>query len=161
MARRRKLLLPLQPPPLKLPRTPLAPLSATVFAPDGRLLRVLRHIGSTLVSGFIFRPFVMLLLPGLLLMAFSLYVNFWVAVEFVNALQAGPMALHEAAMVIYRDHPQTLFIGVLSLVLAIQLVSLGAVSLQNMRYFNDAYYMGVELRRALERPQCGAPADPE
>ena len=54
-----------------------------------------------------------------------------------------------------------LIIGVLSLVLAIQMISLGAVSLQNARYFNDAYYMGVELRRALERPQCGSPAEPE
>ena len=124
-------------------------------------MRVLRHIVSTLVSGFIFRPFVMLLLPGLLLLAFSLYVNFWVAVEFVNALLGGERALHAAAMSIYRDHPQTLFIGVLSLVLAIQMISLGAVSLQNARYFNDAYYMGVELRRALERPQCGSPAEPE
>ena len=124
-------------------------------------MRVLRHIVSTLVSGFIFRPFVMLLLPGLLLLAFSLYVNFWVTVEFVNALLGGERALHAAAMSIYRDHPQTLFIGVLSLVLAIQMISLGAVSLQNARYFNDAYYMGVELRRALERPQCGSPAEPE
>ena len=30
------------------------------------------------------------------------------------------------------------------------IVSLGAVSLQNARYFNDAYYMGVELRRVME-----------
>ena len=113
-------------------------------------MRILRHIASTLIAGFIFRPFVMLLLPGLLMLALSTYVNFWVVVEFVGAMAGGQRPLHAAALVIYRDHPQTLFIGVLSLVLAIQLISLGAVSLQNARYFNDAYYMGVELRRALE-----------
>lgn len=59
-------------------------------------MRILRHIGSTLIAGFIFRPFVLLLLlPGML-------------------------------------------------------ISLGAVSLQNARYFNDADYMGVELRRIIE-----------
>lgn len=113
-------------------------------------MRILRHIVSTLIAGFIFRPFVMLLLPGLLILALSVYVNFWVAVEFVGAMSGGHRPLYAAAMVVYRDHPQTLFIGVLSLVLAIQLISLGAVSLQNARYFNDAYYMGVELRRVME-----------
>lgn len=125
-------------------------------------MRVLRHIASTMISGFIFRPFVMLLLPGLLVLLLSLYTNFWLAVEFLRAFAAGHRELHDAAMVIYRDHPQTLFIGVLSLVLAIQLISLGAVSLQNARYFNDAYYMGVELRRALEGAgEAESPGDRE
>ncbi|HPU49925.1 MAG TPA: glycosyltransferase family 2 protein [Burkholderiaceae bacterium] len=118
-------------------------------------MRILRHIGSTLIAGFIFRPFVMLLLPGLLMLALSAYVNFWVVVEFLAALGAE-RPLHAAAMIVYREHPQTLFIGVLSLVLAIQLISLGAVSLQNARYFNDAYYMGVELRRVMEGQGDGA-----
>ena len=122
-------------------------------------MRVLRHIGATLISGFIFRPFMMLLLPGLLMLALSGYVNFWLIVEFVSALGGGSRELHQAAMAIYREHPQTLFIGVLSLVIAIQLMGLGALSLQNARYFNDAYYMGVELRRSIEA-RADAPVEP-
>ena len=112
-------------------------------------MRVMRHIGSTLVSGFIFRPFVMLLLPGLLLLLFSLYVNAWVVYEFFRALPRTGGELYLAALAVYREHPQTLFIGTLSLVLATQLIGMGAMSLQNARYFKDAYYMGVELRRAV------------
>lgn len=114
-------------------------------------MRVVRHIGSTLVSGFIFRPFVMLLLPGLLLFLFSLYVNAWVVYEFLRALPGAGGQMHLAALAVYSDHPQTLFIGTLSLVLSVQLIGMGAMSLQNARYFKDAYYMGSELRRQLER----------
>ncbi|HRO58050.1 MAG TPA: glycosyltransferase family 2 protein [Burkholderiaceae bacterium] len=114
-------------------------------------MRVMRHIVSTLVSGFIFRPFVMLLLPGLLLFLFSIYVNAWVIYEFVHALPGADGQMHLAALVVYRDHPQTLFIGTLSLVLSVQLIGMGAMSLQSARYFKDTYYMGSELRRQLER----------
>lgn len=113
-------------------------------------MRILRHVLSTLISGFVFRPFVMLMLPGLVLLAFSAYVNFWVLVVFLQALSAVGAYPAEAAAVVYRDHPQTLFIGVLSLVLAIQLISLGALSLQKKKYFEETYYADVQLRRLID-----------
>jgi hypothetical protein len=78
-------------------------------------------------------------------------VNAWVVVEFFRALPASNGELYAAAYVVYRDHPQTLLIGTLSLVLATQLIGMGAMSVQNARYFKDVYYVGTELRRALDR----------
>jgi glycosyltransferase involved in cell wall biosynthesis len=114
-------------------------------------MRILKHVLSTVISGFIFRPFVMLMLPGLVLLAFSAYVNFWVVAVFLQAMSAVGGDLAEAAGIVYRDHPQTLFIGTLSLVLAIQLISLGALSLQSKKYFEETYYADVQLRRLIDR----------
>ncbi len=48
-------------------------------------LRVMRQILGTTVSGFILRPFTFLLVPGLLLLAFSAYVNTWMVIHFMDA----------------------------------------------------------------------------
>ncbi len=112
-------------------------------------MRLLSHIFSTAVSGFVFRPFVMLLVPGLVALVFSAYVNFWVLVELVAAAHRTDGYMAEAAALLFQEHPATLLIGLLSLVLAIQLISLGAISLQSKKYYEETYFQFVRLRRQL------------
>lgn len=121
-------------------------------------MRLLSHIMSTFVSGFFFRPFMMLLVPGCLLLVFAAYVNTWVLIEFSALLQPAGGRLSEAAALLFRDHPATLLIGLLSLVLAVQMISLGGISLQSKRYFEETYFQLVKLRRQIAKAgQTGNP----
>jgi glycosyltransferase involved in cell wall biosynthesis len=112
-------------------------------------MRIFSHIVSTFVSGFVFRPFMMLLVPGLLVLAFSAYVNFWLFVELINAIGRSGGSLDLSARILFEEHPATMLIGLLTLLLAIQMVSLGALSLQSKKYFEETYFQLVKLRRQI------------
>jgi len=115
-------------------------------------MRILKHVFSTVLSGFVFRPFMFLVLPGLFLLAFSLYVNAWMFIHFFSALADMPSEARFASEAIakaYAAHPHTFIVGLLSLTLAIQLIGLGVVALQSKRYFEELYYLGVSVRRSV------------
>jgi glycosyltransferase involved in cell wall biosynthesis len=123
-------------------------------------MRILKHVFSTVLSGFVFRPFMFLVLPGIVMLAFSIYVNAWMFIHFFNAFAALPpherfasAALEQA----YTDHPHTFIIALLSLMLAVVLIGLGAIALQSKRYFEELYYLGVSLRRTIKDGQAGLP----
>jgi glycosyltransferase involved in cell wall biosynthesis len=113
-------------------------------------MRILKHVLSTVLSGFVFRPFMFLVMPGLVLLAFSAYVNFWMFIHFFNALAASPPESRDATAAFaqaYAQHPHTFIVALLSLMLAVQLIGLGVVALQSKRYFEELYYLGVTVRR--------------
>jgi glycosyltransferase involved in cell wall biosynthesis len=123
-------------------------------------MRIASHILATVVSGFVFRPFVFLVFPGFLLLLFSLYVNTWMVIHFFQALSSlapevlakeGPSAALAQA---YAAYPHTYIIGLLSLMLAFQLLGMGMLALQSKKYFEEVFYMGIALnRRAGNDPQ--------
>lgn len=111
-------------------------------------MRILRHMLSTVLSGFIFRPFMFFVLPGLLILAFALWVNIWMVVHFLDALQmvppdAGTDAVSWAIASAYREYPHTFIVGLLSLMLSVQLISLGILALQSKSYFEEIYFLGA------------------
>ena len=109
-------------------------------------MRILRHMFSTLLSGFLFRPFMFFILPGLLLLAFAGWVNVWMVIHFFEALGNAPPDVSDtvswAIATAYRDYPHTFIVGLLSLMLAVQLVSLGILALQSKSYFEEIFYLG-------------------
>ena len=120
-------------------------------------MRLLGHVLSTVLSGFVFRPFLFFVLPGLLVGAFAAYVNFWMFVHFFEAVgvlsESGEhFSLSSAFALAYREHPHTFVTALLSLMLAIQLIGLGIISLQNKRYFEDLFHLGSLESRQLRRP---------
>jgi glycosyltransferase involved in cell wall biosynthesis len=115
-------------------------------------MRIVRHMFATLLSGFIFRPFMFFIAPGLALLAFSLYVNTWMVMHFFDALATVPdggFSARAAAAVAdaYAQYPHTFIVGLLSLMLAVQLVSLGILALQSKSYFEEIFHLGITLRR--------------
>lgn len=116
-------------------------------------LRVLRQIAGTTVSGFILRPFTFLLVPGLLLLAFAAYVNTWMVIHFFEAyaeLNAAPDSARDisaAVAIAYERYPHTFIVGLLSLMLAMQLVGMAMLSVQNKRYFDELFHLGSTLLR--------------
>jgi glycosyltransferase involved in cell wall biosynthesis len=112
-------------------------------------MRIIRHILSTVLSGFVFRPFMFLVVPGLLLLMFSLYVNGWMFIHFFDAyfsLPAGARTASEAVANAYAAHPHTFIVALLSLMLSVQLIGLGVLALQAKHYFEELFYLGNSRR---------------
>jgi glycosyltransferase involved in cell wall biosynthesis len=115
-------------------------------------MRILRHMLSTVLSGFVFRPFMFFVLPGLLLLAFSGWVNTWMVIHVFEALHNVPPdvatdSISWAVASAYRDYPHTFIVGLLSLMLSVQLISLGILALQSKSYFEEIYFLGASTRR--------------
>ena len=116
-------------------------------------LRVMRQILGTTVSGFILRPFTFLLVPGLLLLAFSAYVNTWMVIHFIDAyreLESSPDTARDfsaAVALAYAHYPHTFIVGLLTLMLAMQLMGMAMLSLQNKKYFDELFHLGSTLLR--------------
>jgi hypothetical protein len=121
--------------------------------PGGRKssMRIVGHIFRTLLSGFIFRPFAFFVLPGLCLLAFSTYVNIWLVIHFLNAYASlSPDVVGRVSVAVanaYLDFPHTFIVGLFSLTVSIQLISLGLIALQNKNYFEEMFHLASAINR--------------
>jgi glycosyltransferase involved in cell wall biosynthesis len=114
--------------------------------------RIFRQIFGTVSSGFMLRPFTFLLVPGLALLAFAIYVNAWVVLHFLDAYAqlestAGAANVSAALAIAYGQYPHTFIVGLLSLMLALQLTGMAMLSAQNKRYFDELFHLGSTLLR--------------
>jgi glycosyltransferase involved in cell wall biosynthesis len=120
-------------------------------------MKVLQHMLSVLLSGFIFRPFMFFILPGVALMIFASYTIVWMFIHFFRqfrlltqytwVLDRASFALAEA----YAKFPHTFIVGLLSLMLAIQLLGLGILAMQNKKYFEEIFYLvSMVYRQGLD-----------
>ncbi len=134
-------------------------------------MRIAAQVISTLLAGFVFRPFMFLVVPGAFLMLFSAYVNAWMFIHYFEqyfnpglAITPGGDRVTTALAVAYGLYPYTFVIGLISLVLAIQLLGLGIVALQSKRYFEEMYFLTSGLiqdgrSRGPERSEGELPLD--
>lgn len=118
-------------------------------------MRILRQIGSVSMSGFMFRPILFFVIPGLALLAFAAYVNAWM---FIHTWEQYTLHTQyswfldrasQAVAVAYQHFPHTFIVGGLALMFSIQLLSLGLLALQNMRNFEDLFHLGTAIYRRL------------
>ncbi len=117
--------------------------------------RIYRGILSYVVAGFIFRPFMFFLLPGISLMAVSAYVLAWI---FVNVRRVyatlPPMPgyfddrFSAAVARTFHDRPYAFLVGGITLLVAFQFLSLGILSLQNKKYFEELFHIASSVRKA-------------
>jgi glycosyltransferase involved in cell wall biosynthesis len=117
-------------------------------------MKMLRHIVSIVLSGFLFKPFMFFVLPGLALLLFSAYVNAWMLIhvleQYQNYAQVTWFFSRASAAVAAAYHlaPHTFFVGFTSLTLAIQCLSLGILALQSKRYFEEIFHLGTTIYRS-------------
>jgi glycosyltransferase involved in cell wall biosynthesis len=129
-------------------------------------LQVVQQIAGTTMSGFLLRPFTFLLLPGLLLLAFSAYVNTWMLIHFFEAyaeLGASPEVTQDisaAVALAYARYPHTFIVGLLSLMLSMQLIGMAMLSLQNKRYFDELFHLGSTVLREQREDSTRRRGDP-
>jgi glycosyltransferase involved in cell wall biosynthesis len=115
-------------------------------------IRILKSFFSGLMAGFIFRPYIFYLGAGMLLLLISLYIIGWI---FYNVFQVLPniqvdthffddrfsMAISE----VFKERPYSFFIGGIVLITAIQILSLGFLSLQSKRYFEETFHINTSI----------------
>lgn len=120
-------------------------------------LKILRHTMAVMLSGFLFRPVVFFIAPGLVLLALSIYANAWTIIHVFEHYQilsrAGDFDVTDAVAAAFRQTPHTFIIGGMTLMLAIQLLSLGILSLQSKHYFEETFYLGTTLYKEVRRSE--------
>jgi glycosyltransferase involved in cell wall biosynthesis len=123
-----------------------------------------RIIVQSLVSGFLFRPFLFFIWPGLVLLLLSLYPLAWTVIHTLRAYAAAAAGqsfdfrLSDAVASAFRLAPHAFIVGGIALLVAIQLLSLGLLALQKKRYFVELFTLGsLILRNTSERD---VPRDP-
>jgi glycosyltransferase involved in cell wall biosynthesis len=123
-------------------------------------LRVRRTTLSSLFSAFIFRPFLFFILPGLVLLALSMYTGGWVVWHVVQQYghksSFGNYGFTGAIQNAWQQAPHTFFIFGVSLLLSVQLLSLGIIATQSKRYFEELFHLGTSIFRSVKGPD---PAD--
>lgn len=116
-------------------------------------MKIMRHTMAVLLSGFLFRPFIFFVLPGLASLLLSIYANFWMIVHVIEEYSlvdptiVGMDRFDAAVAAAFHVAPHTFVVGGMTLVVAIQLISLGIVALQNTNYFEQVFHLGTTILR--------------
>lgn len=115
-------------------------------------MKIFRHTWAILFYGFIFRPVMFFLLPSLILFLLSLYANAWVILHCWFNYQALAQITPypdptEAVAEAFRQAPHTFVIGGMTLMLSIQLFSLGILAVQSKSYFEEIFYLASAIYR--------------
>jgi dolichol-phosphate mannosyltransferase len=120
-------------------------------------IRVLRGTLSGMMSAFIFRPYIFFMFIGTILLALSLYQILWLLYD---TLSAWNKINHQSVHVDYpfsyslslqfKKNPQSFLVGGITFLAAIQFLSLGFLSLQSKRYFEELFHMGTSLKKLNE-----------
>jgi glycosyltransferase involved in cell wall biosynthesis len=131
--------------------------------------RILRSIIQSFVSGYMFRPFMFFIMPGLLLFFLSLYPLIWTVIHTVDQFRklAGlgltlDYRLSEAIGAAFKISPHAFIVGGVALMVSIQLISLGLLALQKKRYFAELFFLNSTMyrdHRNNSRPKKSGPIE--
>jgi glycosyltransferase involved in cell wall biosynthesis len=119
-------------------------------------MKVLKKIGATIFSGFIFRPFLVFVLPGAALFLLSIYPLAWATIHTVTHYGSFSAAypdlafgsLFSAAVAeAFKLSPHSFLVGGFGLIFSLQLVSLGILAMQSKRYFEEIFHLGTSIYR--------------
>lgn len=117
-------------------------------------IRMLRGFFSGIMSSFIFRPYVFFLAIGVFLMGLSMFELIWLLYDTLHYLSLQPIDVERSFSISlalqFRKNPQTFIVGGITFIAAIQFLSLGFMSLQNKRYFEELFHLGTSLKRRNE-----------
>jgi glycosyltransferase involved in cell wall biosynthesis len=122
-------------------------------------LRIARSIAAQAFASFLFKPFAFFIVPGLIVLGLALWSLGWSAFHTIDALVDGEAeSFSQAIALSFQTSPHSFIVGGIALLAAIQLISLGILSAQNKRYFEELFYLGTSVYR-IER-QVEASLDP-
>jgi glycosyltransferase involved in cell wall biosynthesis len=120
--------------------------------------KIARGIVQYALSGFMFRPFMFFFLPGLTLLLVAFYVIGWI---FFNVYAVYPTVsaagtyfddrFSEAVALVFNERPHAFFVGGITLLFALQLLSLGFLALQSKRYFEELFHLGSVINTRARR----------
>ncbi|MDQ6814534.1 MAG: glycosyltransferase family 2 protein [Bacteroidota bacterium] len=116
-------------------------------------LRVLRSTFSGLMSGFIFRPYLFFLGIGVFLILLSLYELVWLLYDTLSFITDANVnvSFSESLAVQFQKNPQSFLVGGITFIIAIQFLSVGFLSLQSKRYFEELFHLGTALKKEQKK----------
>lgn len=124
-------------------------------------MRFVTMIIDSLFSGFIFRPFTFFIIPGTILLFMALYGLGWAAWHIISFIpdHTGSFIwiVTEATADAFELSPHSFMIGGIALIVAFQLISIGIISAQSKRYFEELWYQGTWM--AQRRDQASTEQD--
>jgi len=117
-------------------------------------IRLLRGFFSGLMSAFIFRPYIFFMVIGVILMGLSMYQLVWLLFDtiaswhdvLVQGIQTDYPFSYSLSLQ-FNKNPQSFLVGGITFLAAIQFLSLGFLSLQSKRYFEELFHLGTSLRK--------------
>ncbi len=112
-------------------------------------LRVIRSFFSGLMSGFIFRPYIFFMGIGVFLMLLSLYELVWLLYDTLSYLAQSniKISFSNSLAFQFRKNPQSFLVGGITFIIAIQFLSVGFLSLQSKRYFEELFHLETSLKK--------------
>lgn len=122
--------------------------------------RLLRTTIQSFVSGYMFRPFMFFITPGILLFLLSLYPLAWTVIHTIEQYRrldgsglSFDFRLSEAIGASFKLSPHAFIVGGIALMVSIQLMSLGLLALQKKRYFAELFYLNSTMAHDLRTPR--------
>jgi len=127
--------------------------------------RIRRGIVLSLLAGFIIRPFAFFIFPALFLSLTSVYMVAWISYNtFVHyrSLAAGgggfDYLLSAAIGRAFADSPHAFIVAGITILLSVQLFSLGVLALQAKEYFEELFHFATRVHAdARERDRRSDP----
>jgi glycosyltransferase involved in cell wall biosynthesis len=116
-------------------------------------IRMLRGFFSGIMSSFIFRPYIFFLGIGAFLMLLSMYELIWLFSDTLSDMSQripSEQSFSTSLALQFRKNPQTFIVGGITFIAAIQFLSLGFLSLQSKRYFEELFHLGTALKKQNE-----------
>jgi glycosyltransferase involved in cell wall biosynthesis len=107
-----------------------------------------------LFSGFMFRPVLFFIAPGIVVLAAALYTLGWAGYRITGhyldqASGSVTAKITNAIQLAYEAAPYSFVVGGIALMIAFQLLSLGTIALQSERYFKELFHFNTTLYREL------------
>lgn len=113
-------------------------------------IKMLRGFFSGIMSSFIFRPYIFFLAIGMVLMLLSMYELIWLLIDTLSYISESTDALptfSESLALQFRKNPQSFIVGGITFIAAIQFLSVGFLSLQSKRYFEELFHLGTSFKK--------------
>ena len=117
-------------------------------------MRIIRGFFSGIMAAFIFRPYIFFIGIGSVLMLLSMYELIWLLFDTLSdlnlSLNQGRSTINSFSLSLakqFRKNPQTFLVGGITFLAAIQFLSLGFLSLQSKRYFEELFHLGTAIKK--------------
>ncbi|CAZ96074.1 glycosyltransferase family 2 protein [Zobellia galactanivorans] len=123
-------------------------------------LKIVKGIFNGLANSFMFRPYMFFWVLGFLISLPSLYLIAWIFIDayriYPTIVDLAPDFGHRFALAVsevYKQRPYSFIIGGTTIIVTIQLLSLGFISLQKKRYFDELFHINSSILKSTIKNQ--------
>ena len=117
-------------------------------------LRLFRSTLQSLLSGFMFRPFMFFVIPGALFVLLSLYPIIYALLRSMYFYQTVEgVDISDAIGMSFQKSPHAFLVGGFVLIVGIQLFNIGLMALQSKRYFEEIFHFNSNILAAFREPR--------